>query len=300
MKKKIYSLVIATAVWLIGCASTGQGAPAPLWSGLALNVSYYDLGLDSEKKPMYARVYGSGTETAVFFIGGIHGNEFSGIWSIHLMEQYIEQNQQLIPSSSRIFFLNPVHDLRQIERAAEEKELKNDRYRKINGTDPNRDFIDKVLPETRNIIGFTEFLCKNYGTVIIISAHGANDEKQDRNAGEGVVFPKYILTPSGKQKAEENRGNYKNGLSLSKNDYYNPQKSVDLANMFGTFTKYKYIPLWESKIYEGEYMEYISRLEKDIILIEFEAPMSFSHNKIEEVFGKAYIDFINSLFWEKL
>jgi len=270
MKKTIYILVIAATIGIINFVSTGHLYAVPLQNVITiesnkknlLNVSYYDLGLDSEKKPTNVRIYGSGTEVAVFFIGGLHGNEFSGIWSIHLMEQYINQNQHLIPSPLKIFFLNPVRDLNQIERTTEENALKNDRYRKINAIDPNRDFFDKVLPETRNIIGFTEFLCKNYDNVIIISAHGANDEKEDRKTGEGIVFPKYKLTPSGNKKTEEKKGKYKNGLPLTKSDYYNHQKSIDLADMFGTFTKYKYIPLWQDKIYEGEYMEYIGRLEK--------------------------------------
>jgi len=265
---------------------------------IELPINYRYIGNDHKGKPMYVRVYGSGIKnTAIFFIGGIHGNEFGGIWSLHLMEDFIEMNENIFNYSVNLFFLNPVHNLRQIENPQDEKRLSIYDNRFIIGKDPNRNFLAGNIPEVKNIINFTDYLINNYSKIIIISAHSFNDNKEGRPYGNGVICPNFNLTASGKHKLSDDRAKpiRSDGIKIDSSDYVNPEDSILLAREFERLTGFVYSSLWDNEIYDCDYMLYLK--DKKVIMIEFETPQSLTYQQIQNKWRRGYEDFIRSLLW---
>jgi hypothetical protein len=199
--------------------------------------------------------YGNGTEYAVFFIARIHSDESGAGTAVRLIESYIQT--LTLPAATHIYVLNPA--------SASGTRL-------VNGIDPNRDFIDKKLPETRAIAAFSETLARQYKRVLIISAHQYNDKNRG-TAGQGFVFPMYQLTQTGVRKIAGKAGNAIISMK-GQSDYTTHVGSEAAARRFVSATGFTYESLWKNEMYPGEYMYFLSKLGTHVSMIEFEVPES--------------------------
>jgi hypothetical protein len=219
------------------------------------------IGTYSGGGDMLVRQYGevSGAERALFFIGQIHGDESGAGDAIRLMEASIEGRG--LPGNTLVYLLNPAN---------------RSGRRLIDGIDPNRDFLDRRLSETRAIASFCERLAARYRSVLIVSAHQYND----RNRGtlrQGFVFPLYELTGVGRQKIAGKAG----GAIISMSallDYTTPAESEAVARQFADLTGFTYEAMWKNEMYPGELMYFVSRLGAHVSMIEFEIPESERSN----------------------
>jgi hypothetical protein len=203
------------------------------------------------------RQYGkaNGADRALFFIGQIHGDESGAGDAIRLMESFIQGFD--LPGNTVVYLLNPA------SRSGR---------RLINGIDPNRDFLDRRLSETRAIAGFCETLAARYRSVLIVSAHQYND----RNRGtprRGFVFPLYELTAAGRQKIAGKGGTAIIRMNTGL-DYTTPAGSEEAARQFADLTGFTYEAMWKNEMYPGELMYFVSLLGTHVSMIEFEIPES--------------------------
>jgi hypothetical protein len=203
--------------------------------------------------------YGTGTEYAVFFIARIHGDESGAGAVVRLIESYLQSLS--LPAGTHVYVLNPAS-------------MSNTRL--VNGIDPNRDFIDKKLPETKAIASFSETLARQYHRVLIVSAHQYNDKNRG-TPGRGFVFPMYQLTQTGVRKIAGKAGNAIISMK-AQSDYTTPSGSEAAARRFVNATGFTYEALWKNEMYPGEYMYFLSKLGQHVSMIEFEVPESERDN----------------------
>jgi len=229
---------------------------------------------------MYIRRYGYGKDNknAIFFIARIHGNEDGAERSVRIIENFLIENPSLVLENTSVFFLNPAS----VEKS---RHIYNEKH--PNGEDPNRNFLDLDLNETKAIASFIEKLALNWENVTVISSHHYNDtEGERRSNGIGWVFPLYNLTQAGLRIIEGRSGSAI--IILKRGDgfhYTNSRASDDLARIFSQLVNYQYEPMWqynhntnEAQMYPGELLYFISRLNqrlsKSVRVIEFEVPLS--------------------------
>ena len=236
--------------------------------------SSYKIGNFSNGEEMIVRRYGEGHNFfhAVFLIGALHGNEEGAKKSINVMEDHIKNNPSVVPDSTSVFVLNPAN---------------NTNIRTILGIDPNRDFLDTKLNETRAISAFTQTLNDEWEHVTIISAHQYNDEARGTK-GIGWVLPLYKLLPEGEKLLDAK-------ILIQRDIHYtNPQASQFLALEFAKILNFSYEPMWKGgEMYPGEYIHFISNLKKSINMIEYEIPES-KKNLTDEI-KKGLIKFIQGV-----
>jgi hypothetical protein len=219
------------------------------------------IGTYSGGGDMLVRQYGeaNGAERALFFIGQIHGDESGSGEAVRLMEASIQALD--LSRNTFVYLLNPA------SRSGS---------RLINGIDPNRDFLDQRLSETRAIADFCETLAAHYQSVLIVSAHQYND----RNRGtlqQGFVFPLYKLTAEGRQKVAGKAGNAIISMK-ARFDYTTPTESEAAARQFANITGFTYEAMWKNEMYPGELMYFVSMLGSHVSMIEFEIPESERSN----------------------
>jgi predicted deacylase len=215
------------------------------------------IGTYSDGAAMTVTAYGSGTERALFLLGGLHGNEAGGKYAVTVMETAVRRQQ-----GGQVFFETTVFVLNPASRSV---------ARDIAGIDPNRDFISQALPETRAIAAFTQTLAADYPQVLIISAHQYNDARRGA-PGAGFVFPLYLLTGPGKRKIAGLPGTATVSMTPQA-DYVTPAASAAAALAFAEATGFVLEPLWQNEMYPGEYMHFVSALGR-VSMIEFEVPQS--------------------------
>jgi hypothetical protein len=229
-----------------------------LWSADLWNADRV-IGAYSNGSPMTLTEYGtganSGAEYAVFFIARIHSDESGAGVAVRLIESYIQT--LTLPAGTRVYVLNPASV---------------SGTRLVNGIDPNRDFLDKKLPETRAIAAFSETLAQQYKRVLIVSAHQYNDKNRG-TIGQGFVFPMYRLTPTGERKIAGKAGSAIISMK-EQSDYLTPSGSEAAAQRFVSATGFTYESLWKNEMYPGEYMYFLSKLGAHVSMIEFEVPES--------------------------
>jgi hypothetical protein len=224
-------------------------------------IEQVSIGTYSGGGEMLVRQYGevNGAESVLFFIGQIHGDESGAGDAIQLMETSLQGLS--LPGNTLVYLLNPAS--RSVQRL-------------INGIDPNRDFLDWRLSETRAIARFCETLAARYQKVLIVSAHQYND----RNRGtlrQGFVFPLYELTSVGQQKIAGKAGNAIISMN-ARLDYTTPAESDAVARQFAELTGFTYEAMWKNEMYPGELMYFVSRLGAHVSMIEFEIPESERSN----------------------
>jgi hypothetical protein len=225
------------------------------------SIEQVSIGTYSGGGDMLVRQYGevNGAEKALFFIGQIHGDESGAGDAIRLMEASVQGLG--LPGNTLVYLLNPA------SRSGR---------RLVNGIDPNRDFLDQRLTETRAIASFCETLATRYRSVLIVSAHQYND----RNRGtlrQGFVFPLYELTSAGQQKIAGKAGDAIISMN-ARLEYTTPAESEAVARQFADLTGFTYEAMWKNEMYPGELMYFVSSLGAHVSMIEFEIPESERSN----------------------
>lgn len=224
-------------------------------------IEQVSIGTYSGGGTMLVRQYGeaNGATRALFFIGQIHGDESGAGDAIRLMETYIQGLG--LPKNTLVYLLNPA------SRSGR---------RLVNSIDPNRDFLDRRLSETRAIASFCEMLAARYRSVLIVSAHQYNDRNRN-TLGQGFVFPLYELTSAGRQKIAGKAGDAIISMN-ARLDYTTPAESEAVARQFADLTGFTYEAMWKNEMYPGELMYFVSSLGAHVSMIEFEIPESKRSN----------------------
>lgn len=175
--------------------------------------SQNSIGTDSGHKDINYFFNQKTGDTALLIIGGIHGDEKESIAVAHFIKDnltsklplYIipELNPTLssIEVSRRGYFTEHLDSRGYVKDGSDLTEYSKSLYYRIfynnksaynNGiihyTDPNRDFIKRVLPSTRNLIGFMDELGNKYKEVIVISLHCYMEG--------GRIYPEYSIDES--------------------------------------------------------------------------------------------------------
>jgi hypothetical protein len=217
------------------------------------------IGTYSSGKDMLVQQYGRGEARALFFIAQIHGDESGAGAALRLMEAVVAT--RAAPTGVAVYLLNPASISGQ---------------RLINGIDPNRDFLDRRLSETRAIAAFCEQLAVRYRSVLIVSAHQYNDQNRG-TLRQGFVFPLYQLTRAGRQKVAGKTADAIISMK-ARLDYTTPAESEAVARQFVSATGFTYEAMWKDEMYPGELMYFVSNLGAHVSMIEFEIPESERNN----------------------
>ena len=245
-------------------------------------IKYYELDGYSNGVKMFLRVFGEGSQKAVFLIGGLHGDELGGKRAIRIMKDNIKNNPNIVPASTTVYVLNPAS---------------NSGVREINGLDPNRYFTTPLV--LRELVAIIRFICDllaKYPWLTIISAHSYNDPDHDdpetgRVSRNGIVFPLYNLTDAGRARARQN-------LKFPVGDrtlYSIPEESRELRELFNRHTGFKEMDMFDYKAIVGELIYFIDQnySGRNISMIEFETPKSLHADRIQERWGDGFINFIS-------
>lgn len=291
-----------------------------LYEGL-LNISIYIYD-----KVIDVRLYGKGVQKgewpikgvqkAIFFIGGLHGNEEGGIKAIEKMEEYLQQ-ELFLNSRNRyeldntiFFFLNPVNQ--------------DPASREIDGVDPNRTFKNITrLKETIAIDWFLNILKSNYDVITIISGHQYNIVDSPRNAWRndpkydqsetrprGVIMPLYIEGVGIDEAWESIDDKVTGNIIRYKSHNESKELALEFIEKSNIKSIFKFEPVWYKKhnsvsdenprgyIYPQEFMYYINDIQKsgiNIKMIEFEVPNRWKKIDYRNQFHNGLSNFIKYL-----
>jgi hypothetical protein len=271
-------------------------------------IKYYDLGEYTKGGKMLARVFGEGTNTAVFLIGGLHGDELGGKRAIKIMKEHIKDNPNIIPANTIFYVLNPAS-------------ISIDRN--INGYDANRSFCleEKNMPkEIQAIVKLIDYFIERYAALTIISGHSFFDDTAARNSngrkteGKTLVFSLYKLTEQGEAEVKRvvaGRKYFPQGIKLSNTvdiKYHEIQQdSKILMDAFIRSSENSSTPFineqdfFDDEIIYGELMYFIAEKKaeflrknvmKNITMIEFETPKSLSPPVVEDLWGDSFKNFV--------
>jgi hypothetical protein len=257
----------------------------------AMEVTIYGYGAQKGSLPIQGEC-----QKAIFLIGGLHSDESGGRRAIKIMEDHIRKNPSFVLIDTNVFVLNPASITNK---------------REINGKDPNRHFMDNplLLSELKAITGFISKLITSYNGLTIISAHSYDDtfSNPGRQNGTGIVFPLYNLTEEGRKRAVKNANpntKSKETFQDDRNLYSIPESSKNLRKAFLNHmkTNFKEMDLFDNVALYGELIYYIDFYfsNTNVKMIEFETPKTFAPDKVEELWGGGFKNFIRELVGGKI
>lgn len=263
---------------------------------LSVNLySYENLGKDSGRREIILHNNGNDSDVAILILGGIHGDERETPNVVNYLKDNLESELTLyfIPE------LNPtLYDININRRGYLTEQLdskgfikshskltdfnkglyyrvfygNNNTYKNgiKNYIDPNRDFVNRVLPSTRILIDFISELSIRHKEVVIVSIHGY--------MSGGRIYPEYKME--------------------SKTEYTVDSDVWEMATILGNGSGFKQEKMYSPAIpildrFKGEFIAYTGTLDS-VTAFDMELDGNGNtDNKIKSLNGvKALINYI--------
>jgi len=230
--------------------------------------SQESLGLDSGKKDIILFNNGVDSNRALLIIAGIHGDERETVTVANFLNDTLNGNQTIyfIPSVNPTLYSKEVNrrgylreqldsrgyikdgsDLTKFNKTLYYRIFYGNQNTYINGidhyVDPNRDFINRVLPTTKILIDLIDRLLESHSELIILSLHGY--------MSGGRVYPEYKIT----------RGN----------NFIVESRPWEIAQLLGKGIGYKPEMMYSPAIpildrFKGEFIAYTGKIDRVIAL----------------------------------
>ncbi|QEN05044.1 hypothetical protein EW093_10095 [Thiospirochaeta perfilievii] len=230
--------------------------------------SQESLGLDSGKRDILLFNNGVDSNRALLIIAGIHGDERETVTVANFLKDTLNGNKTIyfIPSVNPTLYSKEVNrrgylreqldsrgyikdgsDLTKFNKTLYYRIFYGNQNTYINGidhyVDPNRDFINRVLPTTKVLIDLIDRLLERHSELIILSLHGY--------MSGGRVYPEYKIT----------RGN----------NFIVESRPWEIAQLLGKGIGYKPEMMYSPAIpildrFKGEFIAYTGKIDRVIAL----------------------------------
>lgn len=212
-------------------------------------ISMEIIGKDSGQRPIELFKNDKISNTAILFIGGIHGDEVQTVDSVKYLKDNLEidyaayyipsMNPTLLKVQRRGYLRNQLNSSGHLLPESNPQNFNKELYYRVfygnnntykNGInyyiDPNRDFIEKFLPSTRILIELINNLKTKHDKVIILSFHGYMTG--------GKIYPDYRINSKKEVKADPYTWSlakaFENGSSFKAEKIYSP--SIPIIERF--------------------------------------------------------------------